>query len=278
MLSSLLYTEGENIVTEQELRNKIVSVAKGYLGYKESDGSHRKIIDIYNNATPLPSQYRVKYTDAWCATYVSAMGVKAGLSDIILRECSCERMIALYKKAGRWIENDEYAPQIGDIIFYDWDDNGIGDNKGHSDHVGIVIEVNGTSLKIIEGNFNNSVGCRSIKVNGKYIRGYGIPNYTSKATSTTQNVVINSNVKIEPAKSFSKSIAGTYKTTTFLNIRSGAGTDKKKIILTIIPKNKKVTCYGYYTNVNGLKWYYVTYKDDNGTRFNGFVSSKYLKK
>ena len=31
---------------------------------------------------------------------------------------------------GIWQENDAYVPQIGDIIMYDWDDNGNGDNTG----------------------------------------------------------------------------------------------------------------------------------------------------
>lgn len=41
-------------------------------------------------------------------------------------------MIALCKKMGIWIENENRVPNPGEIIFYDWDDNGIGDNKGYS--------------------------------------------------------------------------------------------------------------------------------------------------
>lgn len=263
-------------MTEKELREKVVSIAKSYLGCKESDGSHKKIIDIYNGVTPLPSGYKVKYTDSWCATYVTAIGIKAALSDVILRECSCQRMIALYKKTGRWIENDAYTPQKGDIIFYDWDDNGVGDNTGHSDHVGIVVEVNGTSLKIIEGNMDDAVGYRNIKINNKYIRGYGIPNYKSKAASTKVNKNTNANAKIDVAKKFSKSLAGTYKTITGLNLRAGAG--KSKDIIAVIPEGKKVNCYGYYNTFNGVKWYYVAYKDEKGETYLGYVSSKYLKK
>lgn len=37
-------------------------------------------------------------------------------------------------------------------------------------------------MKIIEGNISNAVGYRNLKVNAKYIRGYGVPNYASKAT------------------------------------------------------------------------------------------------
>lgn len=263
-------------MTEKELREKVINIAKSYLGCKESDGSHRKIIDIYNSYTPLPVNYKVKYTDHWCAATVTTIGIKAGLSDIILRECSCQRMIELYKKAGRWVENDAYTPQKGDIIFYDWDDTGIGDNTGHSDHVGIVTEVNGTSLKIIEGNMNDAVGYRNIKINARYIRGYGIPNYASKATSKNANKDVNANSKIDTAKHFSESLAGTYKAITGLNLRAGAG--KSKNIIAVINKGEKVTCYGYYNTFSGAKWYYVAYKDNKGKTYLGYASSKYLKK
>lgn len=257
-------------------REEIVSQTKKWLGLNEYDGSHMEIINIYNSHKPLARGYSVKKNDAWCATFVSAVSIKCNATDIMPIECSCQRMIELYKKAGRWIENDAYTPQKGDIIFYDWDDTGIGDNKGHSDHVGIVVEVNGTSLKIIEGNMDNAVKYRNIKINGKYIRGYGIPNYKSKAKSIKTNKDTNSNAKIDVAKKFSKSLTGEYKTTTGLNLRSGAG--KSKNIITVIPEGKKVNCYGYYNTLNGVKWYYVTYKNDKGVTYLGYVSSKYLKK
>lgn len=135
-----------------EVRQNVVNEAKKYLGYKESDGSHKKIIDIYNGHSPLARNYRVKYTDSWCAVFVSAVAIQCGLTDIMPTECSCGRMIELYQKLGCWEENDAYVPNIGDIIMYDWDDSGNGDNTGWPDHVGIVTEVNGNTFKVIEGN------------------------------------------------------------------------------------------------------------------------------
>ena len=38
-------TGGKKTMTEQELRNKVVQTARGYLGSKEADGTHKKIID-----------------------------------------------------------------------------------------------------------------------------------------------------------------------------------------------------------------------------------------
>lgn len=169
-------------MTEKEIRSKVVEIAKGWLGCKESDGSHKKIIDTYNACKPLPRSYAVKYTDAWCATFASAVGIKAGLTDIIPRECSCNQFIQLAKNMGIWVENDAYTPSAGDMILYDWDDNGVGDNTGSADHIGIVVSVSGGVIKVIEGNKSNAVGYRELAVNGKYIRGFVTPKYSSKAT------------------------------------------------------------------------------------------------
>ena len=165
-------------------REKIVKQAQSWLGCKESDGTHRKIIDVYNADKPLPRGYKVSYTDAWCATFVTACAIKCGATDIIPKECSCNKMIELFKGLGCFIEADNYVPSPADILFYDWDDNGSGDNTGVSDHVGIVEKVSGGTITVIEGNYNNACKRRTLKVNGRYIRGYGAPKYTATATPT----------------------------------------------------------------------------------------------
>lgn len=174
-------------MTENQLRQKVVKIAVSYLGCKEADGSHRKIIDLYNSHKPLARGYAVKYTDAWCSTFASAVAIAAGLTDIIPTECGCEKHIALFKKLGAWVENDAYVPKPGDYIFYDWQDGtnyATTDNTGAADHVGIVTEVKGSTITVIEGNMSDAVGYRHIAVNGRYIRGYGVPKYASKATGT----------------------------------------------------------------------------------------------
>ena len=179
--------------------SKVVAQAKAWLGYKESNGTHKAIIDVYNSHKPLARGYKVKYTDAWCATFVSAVAVKLGYTDIIPTECSCNKMIELFKSLGIWDESDARKPNPGDILFYDWEDNGVGDNKGRSDHVGIVEKVVGDTITIIEGNYSNSVKRRNLRVNGKYIRGYGVPKYDKEivptVTTTNTKEVCTVNVK-----------------------------------------------------------------------------------
>lgn len=163
--------------------SNVIAQAKAWLGCKESDGSHKQIIDVYNSHKPLARGYAVKYTDAWCATFVSAVAIKVGYTDIIPTECGCNPMIELFKKLGAWEEKDDITPKPGYIIFYDWQDKGNGDNKGSSDHVGIVERVANGKVYIIEGNYSNSVKRRTLSVNGRYIRGYGVPKYDTETAS-----------------------------------------------------------------------------------------------
>lgn len=168
-------------MTELELREYVADTALEYLGCNEADGSHRPIIDLYNKITPHPRGYKMTYYDPWCAAFVSAVGEDCGLGDIILPECACDPMINLYKARGLWREADSYNPKVGDLVMYDWDDSGIGDNTGSADHVGIVYATDGKNLTVIEGNISDSVNFRTIKLNGRYIRGFCCPDYASAA-------------------------------------------------------------------------------------------------
>lgn len=165
----------------------LINIAKSWLGCNEKDGSHKKIIDVYNAHKPLARGYAVKYTDEWCATTVSACAIKADMTDIIPTECSCQKQIELFKNLGSWRENENCVPEAGWIIYYDWQDNGVGDNTGWADHVGIVESCDGTTITVIEGNKGEAVARRTLKVNGQYIRGYGVPKYDKETTLASAN-------------------------------------------------------------------------------------------
>lgn len=235
--------------------SKVVAQAQSWLGYNESNGTHKKIIDIYNSQKPLPVGYAVKYTDAWCATFVSAVAIKLGYTDIIPCECSCPRMIALMQKKGIWIENENRVPNAGDIIFYDWQDNGVGDNKGGSDHVGIVEKVVGNTITVIEGNYSNSVKRRPLAVNGKYIRGYGVPKYDAEnnAEQVTQAPVVSTPIVNESRIDTVKEVQNWANT----NYKSGIvvdglyGTNTKKALVKILQTELNQT-YNANLAVDGI--------------------------
>lgn len=162
------------------LRKKLIDTAARWIGRSEYDGSFREIIDVYNGITPLPRGYRMTYEDPWCAAFVSAAGAAAGMSTAVLPECSCDAMIERYAALGRWIEDDGYVPEAGDIIIFDWQDaDAAGDNRGSGDHAAIVESVRDRSITVIEGNSSDAVGRRTLSVNGRYIRGYCLPDYES---------------------------------------------------------------------------------------------------
>ena len=91
-----------------------------------------------------------------------------------------QRQIGLFDDLGCWEERDDYMPLPGDIIFYCTGNKLFGDCIGWSDHVGIVVGTRFGWIQVIEGNVNDTVTYRYIMVNDPSIRGFGIPNFSSK--------------------------------------------------------------------------------------------------
>lgn len=75
----------------------------------------------------------------------------------------------------------------------------------------------------------------------------------------------------DAAMSFDKTLSATYAVTPLggLNVRKGAGISKELIMT--LPWDTKVQCYGYFTEVGGVKWFLI---QANGVE--GFVCSQYL--
>lgn len=179
-------------------RNKIVEIAKSFLGATQGDSKHRHIIDTYNkfvSSGKAPgSKYIMKYSDPWCAATVSTCAILAGYTDIIPVECSCTRQIKLLDGMHCYTGNDNYVPQKGDIIYYNWDatsqaqDNGP-DGKAH--HTGIVESYDDKSgiICVIEGNYNNKCQRRKVGVGWIYIQGYGLPKYEDEPSEIFYTVV-----------------------------------------------------------------------------------------
>lgn len=164
---------------EMGSRQAMVAKMQSWIGKNEADGSFREVIDIYNSHTPRARGYKLQYSDEWCAGTVSAAAIATGNTDAVPLEVSCHYMIEGAKAKGIWVENDGYVPQGGDIILYDWQDSGAGDNTGNPDHVGVVEYTSGGVIHVIEGNKGRKVARRELSVNGRYIRGFIVPKYTS---------------------------------------------------------------------------------------------------
>lgn len=163
-------------MSEEAIRERVVAEARKLLGIKEGSIEHKKLVDTYNAMPKLPRGYKLRYNDAWCAATMAYIGIVLGISHIILPECSCSKMIELYKSIGRWEERDDYVPQPGDLVMYDWQAEK-GECTGAPDHVGMVVGKEGKTLQVLEGNYDNRVKYRDIIVEYVKVRGFCLPNY-----------------------------------------------------------------------------------------------------
>ena len=79
---------------------------------------------------------------------------------------------------------------------------------------------------------------------------------------------------LKAAKSKDKSLNGSYELIEKGSLYHGPSTSYEKMV--DLPKGSKVRCYGYYTEVNDIKWLYVqiTY---NKVTYTGFCPEEILE-
>ena len=175
------------MATEKQLRNQLIKTAKSFLGAKQGSAKHKELINKFNQVKP--DGWAMTYSAAWCAAAASAFAIKTfGVSKAkkyFPLSANCGTILTKAKKMGIWVESDSHIPKRGDWILYDWDDNGKGNNVGGPDHVGTVDKVSNSKIYVIEGNKSNAVGERIIAVNGRYIRGFVTPKYSTMAKGKT---------------------------------------------------------------------------------------------
>lgn len=119
---------------------------------------------------PYWSWYGFNSRVEWCACFVSWVMNEAGLIEkgTVPKFAYCPTGVNWFKEHNRW-EERQYTPAAGDIIFFDWQNDGV------SDHVGIVEKVEKGIIYTIEGNSTNDE-CRqnSYQIGSIYIAGYGV--------------------------------------------------------------------------------------------------------
>lgn len=71
----------------------------------------------------------------------------------------------------RAMAGQDYEPQAGDLIFFDWGSN------GSIDHVGIVEKCENGTVYTVGGNSGDACKQQSYSVGNSSIYGYGVPIY-----------------------------------------------------------------------------------------------------
>lgn len=149
----------------------VLTIAQTQLGYKES----KKNYDVWpddsmHGYTRYGEWYGIPYGD-WCAMFVSFCLEYAEVEDMPHNACVIPWIeelteLKLYHEAA------VYEPKPGDLIFYDWDDD------GDADHVGFVYEIipeteyEPAKIKALEGNSSNRVQYVYYEQDDEVILGY----------------------------------------------------------------------------------------------------------
>ena len=240
-------------------REDFVNKALSWLGTKEGSKGHKQIVADYNKACDKGRKMDV--TTPWCAGFVGAVAEETGnvLADGIgvPVDCSCGKMIDKAKAAGIWVEADDYNPRVGDVIMYDWHDSGKGDDTTGHDHTGIVTKA-GNPFTVTEGNKNDAVGNRSVKVNAKNTRGFIAPKFADETAPAPIPAPTP-----EPPKSNKYKV----KTNTGVPLRLRAAPNTKSVVLARIPNGTVIEVNG---ESNG--WAHTAYAG-----YTGWASMTYLK-
>ena len=174
-------------MTENEARKQVVSIANSWVGAGQGSALHRAILKIYNDYATKHAMAQAYVSYPWCAITYSAVMIKAGYASYVPIGMSCGQLISKAKSMGIWQERDDYRPRFADVVFYDWEDDGKGDDQSGHDHVGIVVSASDTTFTVVEGNAGSPPMVRKIRreVNQRYLRGFITPDYKKIAKAFT---------------------------------------------------------------------------------------------
>ena len=118
------------------------------------------------------SWYGFSSREEWCACFVSWCADQCGYIEagVIPKFSLCSAGMEWFESQGQFMDGS-YVPATGDLVFFDWG------NDGSVDHVGIVESVVDGTVYTVEGNSGDKVARRSYPIGYGQIVGYGVPTY-----------------------------------------------------------------------------------------------------
>lgn len=141
-------------------------------------GSNQAIVEVAltqlgnEGGQPYWSWYGFDSREEWCACFVSWCADQCGYieSGLIPKFSGCVDGANRFKSNNQWHDRN-YEPKAGDIIFFDWEGDGV------TDHVGIVEKCENGTVYTVEGNSDDACRQRQYAVGSSSIYGYGVPAY-----------------------------------------------------------------------------------------------------
>lgn len=143
-----------------------------------TSGGNQAIVEVAltqlgnEGGQPYWSWYGFNGRVEWCACFVSWCADQCGYleSGIIPKFSLCSDGVNWFRGKGQW-QDKNYEPQTGDLIFFDWG------NDGSIDHVGIVEKCENGTVYTVEGNSGDACKQQSYPVGSSSIYGYGVVAY-----------------------------------------------------------------------------------------------------
>lgn len=147
---------------------KVINIAKKYVGVCEDPPNSNNV--VFNTKFYGREVFGANYP--WCCAFIWCVFNEAGIN--IKRTASCMMLGDWFKQEGKYHKDN---PQVGDIVFFKFSGS-----SRWTNHVGLVIEVNGNTLTTIEGNTSSDnkgsqnnggmVAIRTRKINSSVV-GFG---------------------------------------------------------------------------------------------------------
>ena len=156
--------------------NELIAIAKKEIGVKEIPANSNNVKyntwmygrEVHDGDTSPNATY------PWCASFVSWCFKGTGL---VPKTASCLNMLEWFERRGQTVKE----PRPGDIVFFHYSTN-----ARRTNHVGIVVGVDGKIIKTIEGNTsvssNDNGGCVMARSRNKNIVAYARPKYDDAIT------------------------------------------------------------------------------------------------
>lgn len=166
-MNSKYYTALKNVTLTGNQREDIVNIAMSQLGYHEGDSN----ADLGGGNTSGSNDYN-EYSyhiangkaQAWCGNFVAWCAQQANISTDII----ANNYVQFVPNAAHYTyySASSYTPSKGDLFI-----------EGDWAHIGIVAEVNGNTIKTIEGNADRAVSSYS-RTSSRFTY-FIVPNYSS---------------------------------------------------------------------------------------------------
>lgn len=172
-------------MTIQEARGRLISWANAQIGYREGENNYSK----YAENADLRKLYGWKpQNQPWCDTFVDTGFIECfglELASALTYQPIGKGSAACRYSAGFYSAHEAFDedPEPGDQAFF-FVDGGI-------NHTGIVVQVSGNVIYVVEGNSSDMVARRAYTLGNPVIAGFGRPNWSA---------VVGADVPKEPEK------------------------------------------------------------------------------